>query len=479
MSNFLAIATVTATLQLEVVGPAASTAVGGAIAIPTRPDNRDAEISATRVHIYLYQVSPNAAWRNRDLPTRNSDGELVQRPRVALDLHYLLTFFGDDRLLEPQRMLGNVALALHTTPVLTRKMIENSIGNAQYPFLAESNLADEIELVKFTPLPLSLEELSKLWNVFFQTPYALSAAYQATVVLIEGEAKPRAVLPVLQREIYVEPFRQPTIERVRSEAGEFEPIQPDSTIVIEGKQLRGETTRLRIGASDLMDLPATITDTRIVFPLSTIQPADSLRAGVQAVQVIQPRKMRHSDEDHVGLESNVAPMVLRPQITSVNVPDSTKITIGLYPAITRTQRVLLLLNDLTNPASSGQNFLAGRTYQLTDRAFAGLKSDGVPDAILDQLQSMKDQEFQREEEFISGVDGEIGEQERDTYKSLLLKHAGPGVLKDSISFDISGISAGTYLLRVQVDGAESVLEIDKDPNSPTSGQILGPKVTIP
>ena len=85
--------------------------------------------------------------RNRDLPTRNSDGELVQRPRVALDLHYLLTFYGDEMLLEPQRMLGNVALALHTTPVLTRKMIENSIVNSDYQFLAESNLAGEIELV--------------------------------------------------------------------------------------------------------------------------------------------------------------------------------------------------------------------------------------------------------------------------------------------------------------------------------------------
>ena len=479
MSNFLAIATVTATLQLEIVGPAASTAVGGAIAVPNRPDNRDAEISATRVHIYLYQVSPNAAWRNRDLPTRNSDGELVQRPRVALDLHYLLTFFGDDMLLEPQRMLGNVALALHTKPVLTRKMIENSIANSDYQFLAESNLADEIELVKFTPLALSLEELSKLWNVFFQTPYALSVAYQATVVLIEGEAKPRAVLPVLQREIYGEPFRQPTIERVRSESGEFEPIQPDSTIVIEGKQLRGEVTKLRIGASELMELPATITDTRIVFPLSTIQPADSLRAGVQAVQVIQPRKMRHSDEDHVGLESNVAPIVLRPQITSVNVPDSTKITIGLYPPITRTQRVLLLLNDLTNPASPGQNFLAERTYQITDRALAGLQSDGVPDAIFDALGQIKGQEYETAAAFLNDVKPLIGDDALETYKSLLLKHAGPGVLKDSISFDISGITAGTYLLRVQVDGAESVLETEKDPADPNLPKILGPKVTIP
>ena len=338
MSNFLAIATVTSTLLLEIVQPAAEAAVPSVKVFMSRPDSTGPDNSGTRVHIYLYQVSQNAAWRNRDLPTRNSNGELMQRPRLALDLHYLITFYGNEDQLEPQRMLGNVALEMHTKPILTRQMVENTIGS--YPILAESNLDDEVELVKLTPQPLSLDELSKLWSIFFQTQYALSIAYQATVVLIEGEVKPRAVLPVLEREIYVEPFRRPTIERIRSEAGEFEPIQPDSTIVIEGKQLRGEITKLRIGASDMIELPATITDTRIVFPLSTIQPADSLRAGVQAVQVIQPRKMRHSDEEHVGVESNVAPMVLRPQITSTNIPHSTKITIGLYPPITRIQRVL-------------------------------------------------------------------------------------------------------------------------------------------
>lgn len=476
MSNFLAIATVTATLQLEIVGPAASAAVGGATAVITRPDNRG-ENSATRVHIYLYQVSANAAWRNRDLPTRNSDGALVQRPRVALDLYYLLTFYGNESDLEPQRMLGNVALAMHTKPILTRKMIENTIGS--YPFLVESNLDDEIELVKLTPLPLSLEELSKLWSIFFQTQYALSIAYQATVVLIEAEVKPRAVLPVLQREIYVEPFRQPTIERIRSEAGEFEPIQPDSTIVIEGKQLRGDTTKLRIGASNLIELPATITDTRIVFPLSDIDPPDSLRAGVQAVQVIQPRKMRHSEEEHVGLESNVAPMVLRPKITGISVPDPTRIMIGLFPPIARTQRVLLLLNDFTDLSSSGNSFIAGKTYQLTDRSLDALRAEGVPDPILDQLNQVKDQGFGTAEEFLAAVRLAIGNEALETYKALLLKYAGPDILKDSIMFDITGIAAGTYLLRVQVDGAESVLQVDKDPNSPTYLKILGPTVTIP
>jgi hypothetical protein len=43
----------------------------------------------------------------------------------------------------------------------------------------------QIENVKLTPISLSLEELSNLWSVFFQVPYALSVAYEAAAVLIE------------------------------------------------------------------------------------------------------------------------------------------------------------------------------------------------------------------------------------------------------------------------------------------------------
>lgn len=481
MSNFRAIATVTATLKLERVLNAARAAVSGADVTTVRPDSAGSPESTTaRVNIYLYQVTPNAAWRNRDLPTRNDRGELTQRPRVALDLHYLLTFYGDEINLVPQRMLGNVALEMHARPVLTRKNIQDTLVNADYSYLAESNLADEIELVKFTPLALSLEELSKMWSVLFQTPYALSMAYQATVVLIESEEKPRTPLPVLEREFFVVPFRHPTIERIRSEAGGLKPILFDSTIVIEGKQLRGEVTRLRIG-SGVSDVLPNVTDTQIVFPLSSIKPAGSLRAGVQAVQIIQPMKMGRPRAEHIGIESNVAPMVLRPTITKITVPNSTTITIELEPVLSKIQRVLLLLNDADNPAAAGLTFISDRrpSYQITARTLELLESEGVPQTVLDKLSTIRDVKYKTEEEFLRAVEGKIGPQETETHKAVILKYAGPDVIDKSITFDITGTAAGQYLLRIQVDGAESVLQVDENEDSPTYRQILGPKVTIP
>jgi hypothetical protein len=171
--------------------------VSGAQVVIGRPQVTPPQDATHWVQLFLYQVAPNAALRNADLVTRNSAGKLVRRPQVALDLHYLLAFNGEEKDLEPQRMLGAVARDLHANPLLLPGVLENAISS--WPLLAGSNLHEQQERVKITPLSLSLDELSKLWSVFFQTPYALSMAYSASLVLIETDDVVEPVLPVLQR----------------------------------------------------------------------------------------------------------------------------------------------------------------------------------------------------------------------------------------------------------------------------------------
>ena len=65
--------------------------------------------------------------------------------------------------------------------------------------LDDSDLADTFEQVKFMPLDLSIDEWTKLWSVFFQTPHVPSLAYQASVVLIESVDHAPGGLPVLRR----------------------------------------------------------------------------------------------------------------------------------------------------------------------------------------------------------------------------------------------------------------------------------------
>jgi hypothetical protein len=202
MSNFLAIATVTAALS-RAVQAAVSVDVPGAEVTTVRPDGPSSGVPNTGVNIYLYQVTPNTALRNDDLPTRSHDGTLVARPQAALDLHYLLSFYGNEVELEPQRLLGSTVRTLHSQPVLARAAIQSTVADVS--FLANSDLANEVELVKFTPIPLNLDELSKLWSVFMEIPYTLSVAYQASVVLITMEQAPHVPLPVLEPVIQVSP----------------------------------------------------------------------------------------------------------------------------------------------------------------------------------------------------------------------------------------------------------------------------------
>src|SRR3546814_13437590 len=70
----------------------------------------------------------------------------------------------------------------------------NDIRNA----LPDNDLANQVERVRVTPLPQSVDELSRLWTAF-QTNYRASAVYEAAVVLIDGQATRRAPLPMLRR----------------------------------------------------------------------------------------------------------------------------------------------------------------------------------------------------------------------------------------------------------------------------------------
>jgi hypothetical protein len=343
MSNQLAIATVTAALQ-QILSPAVGRAVGNAKVGFSRPDGGSNQNPL--VNVYLYQVTPNPAYRNADLPMRRADGTFVTKPQAALDLHYLFTFHGNDDQLEPQRLLGAVATTLHAQPLLTRQSISGALG--QYGFLAGSNLADQIEGVRFTPTSLSLEEFSKLWSVFFQIEYSLSAAYQASVVLIESDDAPQEAPPVLARNLYVVPFRWPTIERVSSQAGADQPIVAGSTLAIVGRQLRADNTLVLLEGVERT--PADVTDTRILLPL----PAN-VHAGVQGLQVIQKMPMGTPQAPHRGFESNVAPFVLRPTITAISAaaapvpPGGTDVTVTVSPNIGIGQRAVLVLN---NPAAA-------------------------------------------------------------------------------------------------------------------------------
>jgi hypothetical protein len=404
MSNYLAIATVTAALQ-QILQTPVQNAVPGANVGFSRPDGKAGGPKSPVVNLYLYRVTPNAAYRNVDVPTRRSDGTLVKTPLTALDLHYLITFRGSDEKLEPQRMLGAVASTLDSQPLLSTQNIQAAASH--YSFLTGSGLDSQLERVRFTPTALSLEEFTKLWSAFFQVEYSLSAAYQASVVLIDSTDTGQEALPVQARNIYVLPFEQPVITQVINQLGPSYPILPTSTLLIKGSHLQSDITSVQVG--DMMVTPpsTSVTNTTI-----TMLVPSGVQAGVLGVQVIQQLPMGTPAQAHPGFQSNVAAVVLHPVITPVTA-DSSQITVNISPLVKPEQRITLLLNEAALPPPSPTAAYSFTLPPLTTSA-------------------------------------------------------------GSLTFPITGVqgSGTVYFIRVAIDGAESLLNLD-----PTSSS-FGPTVEI-
>ncbi|HEY0558268.1 MAG TPA: DUF4255 domain-containing protein [Thermoanaerobaculia bacterium] len=424
MSNFLAVATVTATLR-RMLQAVIATEISGAAVTTVRP-GPSSGLPQTGVNIFLYQVTPNPDLRNADLPTRRADGSTMDRPVAAVDLHYLFSFYGDEGHLEPHRLLGGTLRALHARPIVTRAAIRDTLADPQFGFLAGSDLADDIDVVRITPLGLTLQELSQLWmGIFSKTDYALSVAYRASAVLLTADDTPSPAPPVRERRLLVETLRQPVIDAVTAVAGPGEPIVLGTAVRLVGQRLQAALTQVRLAGQEVT--PDSVSDTEILFSLSApaVDPA-GLRAGVAAVQVLQPFLVAGAPGTppvpRAGVESNVAPLVLRPLLSEVDVGRVTikggvaaaDLTLSVGPMVGAEQRAFLLLNPFPGSATPAYSFPV------------------------------------------------------------------PARTDDSATLDapLSGVEPGIYLVRLQVDGAESPLTVDTDPASPTFGQYTGPTADL-
>ena len=203
MSNYLAIATTTAVLSQKIYK--ALNKVENLSAAPVisnkRPEKQDGQMVGA--YLYLYQVEHNNNLRNNDLATRNFNGALIQQPQVALNLKYHISFYGRESTLEAQRMMGSTIIDLHSEPFITPNEIKGYLDAAgPYSFLAGSKLFEQHAAIKIEPVILSLEDISKMWTTFFQTPHEHSLNYEVSVILIEGDYNIEKALPVSE----VKPF---------------------------------------------------------------------------------------------------------------------------------------------------------------------------------------------------------------------------------------------------------------------------------
>ncbi|MDP8993240.1 MAG: Pvc16 family protein [Actinomycetota bacterium] len=392
--------------------------LGGAKVEYKRPSELPA--SGRILNLYLFGVAPNPAYRNADLPFRDSNGARVGQPVLALNLSYLLTAMGDrNDELDAHHLLGHAMSIVHDNAVMTRDHVRRALAGFTFPALAKSDLADQVEPVKLTPLALGNEEISKLWPAF-NTSYRLSVAYEASLVLIQRQRPVRAAPRVRRAGVHAVPMRRPVIDSLDPQIARV-----GQTLTIRGHALGAlEGTRVRFpsGPAD----PNSVRDNR----LEVLLPG-GLRAGPNTVQVLHQVRMGDPPAPgqppplHRGFESNTGVFVLVPEITTP-LPDppnlrtvarGTDLSLTVRPPVARDQPVALILGE----------------HVIED--VVRPRPPAVPP---------------------------------ETTTTLTFR----------IPPAASGFPAGAFLVQVRVEGAESPLQLQADPTLPSYNQYVGPKVQV-
>ncbi len=417
MSHALSIAAVTAVLKdlLEngLVKDAIATSVGDVVVTALPPDRiTQGTDERAQINLFLYQVTQNrnADWVSVEYRSKRSQklGDSRHSPPLALDLHYLLTAYGAKDF-QAELLLGYTMQLLHDHPVFSREIIEASLQNAA-KVNTSSVLSQALTSVSIADVADNIGQI-KISPEFFnmEDTSKLWSSLQTHYRPSAAYQVSMVLIDSRNAEKSVDSDKYPFLTPVIEKV--TPPSEAGKALIIGGTGLRGDLTRVRLQGVEKLIEPKVCHDTQI----SAFLPP-GLYAGVYGIQVVH-LKMPVPGMSHHETASNIAAFVLHPTITTVTVAQiqasednlrTAEITVKFNPIVGKQQQLVLLLDEVSNNA--------GETYSF---------------AVLPRTD--------------------------DT---------------DSITIPVKNIKAGTYFIRVQVDGAESPL------NKNSAGEYDFPQVKI-
>ena len=416
MSNALALAGVTAVLKdlldSGLIDQAITDTLGAGVIVTTlAPDTVPLDDQAPpQLNLFLHQVTPNTAWRNAALPSRDAAGQRVSNPPLALDLHYLLTAYGRADL-QAEVLLGYALQLLHETPVLPRDAIRRALSPTVvngailptvYKGLRGADLAEQVELLKITPSALGTEEMSRLWSAL-QAHYRPTAAFQVSVVLIDSRRPARSALPVLsrgetdpvsQRDRGVQVFvglipPLPTLEAVVP--GNTQPVAvPGGQVVLEGHHLDGDDRRVTLSLA-AFQISRRVPVTRggpgsVSFTLPNDLPVGLYRVEL-SVQRLNERHPRSTNQ----LPLAVAPLLALPPVSTTRSGSTVTLVLNVTPPVRPGQTAALILGEQTVSADPLHAPSSQLTFRMAGAPAAGshllarLRVDGIESPIVDRM----------------------------------------------------------------------------------------------
>lgn len=409
MSNALAFAGVTAVLKdlldtgmidhevTDIMGQGVTVSAVAPDAIQLGND------MGARLNLFMHQATPNAAWRNAALPSRDARGRRTANPPLAVDLHYLLTAYSNSDL-QAEVLLAYAMQLFHETPMLARDAIRTALNPpgppvtgdqlpSVYQALRASDLADQYEQIKITPAAMNTEELSKLWTAL-QAHYRPTAAYQVTVVLVESRRGTRSSLPVLTRGIPLHASALPPFPEVESVAyaAKQAAAQLGENITLAGHDLDGSQHALRLANSRLgLDALLSPAASAVAGAVRFTLPNDPLihPAGLHTAQL---RLLRSGSTAPVF--TGAFPVTLAPRVSglppSVNLDanGNLSLTPTVAPQLWPGQTVSLLLGGIEAFAQPFTAKTATPTFVFNDLPpgtyRVRLRVDGVDSIVIDR-----------------------------------------------------------------------------------------------
>ena len=160
-------------------------------------------------------------------------------------------------------------------------------------------------------------------------------------VVLEAQVSPRTAMPVLTRSLEVAPLDRPRLQSVTASDPQRMVVE-GMTLRLRGSGLHGAVTLVVVAGAELLPV-GSVTDEELQVVVAPAVPA-----GVQSVQVVHRERAGPpgSPPPRTLARSNALPVVVHPGIATMAPPSPNEFAVSVHPPIVSGQRAEMQLTRL-------------------------------------------------------------------------------------------------------------------------------------